>query len=394
MAGGGSRNQNQTTRVLDEPWAPSQPFLKDAMSAAQGIYNRGGFAPNPYPGDTVANLNPMQQRAMAQMQRTAMNSQVPGATTGTLLDAFNSGNGVWGAAGNAARAGLGQVGASFGNPNVAMGGGVGRQDFGRNMAVMGRPNMGSGAGRHEFQQNMAALGSHKGNLDAVKKSVLDTVMPAATAPFVGSGMLDSSVARDSVARSAASAIAPIEYGAAENERQRRMGMLENSLGRSFAGNQNERQLRAGMLENSLGRSFAGNQAGLNRGMQLGEQMMTQGLRGAALAPSVAGMEYMPGQQMLSLGGMQQQQQQAEMNAAIQRYMQRQQQPADNLNAYTASLLGFGGQGSTRTGMEQQPGVSRGAGALGGALSGAAAGSAFGLPGTIGGGLLGGLLGLF
>lgn len=62
-------------------------------------------------------------------------------------------------------------------------------------------------------------------LDQVKQNVLADVIPAVSSRFANSGMLDSSMAADTISRAAASAVAPIEYGAFDNAQNRRLSAL-------------------------------------------------------------------------------------------------------------------------------------------------------------------------
>lgn len=49
--GGGDK---QTTTVQkSDPWGPAREPLQDILTDAQGLYEGGGFAPNPYPGNRV-----------------------------------------------------------------------------------------------------------------------------------------------------------------------------------------------------------------------------------------------------------------------------------------------------------------------------------------------------
>lgn len=54
---------SSTTTQRADPWAPAQPMLTQGLTAAQKLYNRGGFETNPYAGDMVADWDPLQQAA-------------------------------------------------------------------------------------------------------------------------------------------------------------------------------------------------------------------------------------------------------------------------------------------------------------------------------------------
>lgn len=180
------------------------------------------------------------------------------------------------------------------------------------------------------------------DLDTVRNEALGRAIPAAVSMFSGNGMTDSSQAMDTVGRAATEAIAPIDYNA----------FLET------------------------------------------QQNM---LRGAALAPSVDAGTYLPAQMGMQFGGAQQGQNQAQIDAAMQRYYENATRDVNNLRGYSDLLLGYGGQGGTSTGTA--PGVNPVANVAGSALSGLGIYGAMAMnpataPFAIPAGLLAGGMGLF
>ncbi len=73
--------------------------------------------------------------------------------------------------------------------------------------------------------NIVGGGNVYRDFDTLKQEVLSDVIPAVSSRFANAGMLDSTVAADTISRAAAGAIAPIEYGAYENAQNRRLQAL-------------------------------------------------------------------------------------------------------------------------------------------------------------------------
>ena len=93
---------------------------------------------------------------------------------------------------------------------------------------------------------------------------------------------------------------------------------------------------------------------------------------------------------MNMGGMQQQLEQARLNADQQQFAQEQQAPWEQLRRYNQALVPTVMGGST-TSYEPSGGLG---GILGGAMGGASMGSMFGPWGTAGGGLIGGIGSMF
>ena len=134
--------------------------------------------------------------------------------------------------------------------------------------------------------------------------------------------------------------------------------------------------------NTLGGLYAGDQ---NRQLQ-----------GAALAPTMAGMDYTDLAKLQQTGAFQEDQYQRELNDQVARHNFEQQEPWDRLNRYAGLLTGnYGGSSTgTNTGTYQPARASQMQGALGGAATGASMGAMAGPWGALAGGVLGGLGGAF
>lgn len=126
-------------------------------------------------------------------------------------------------------------------------------------------------------------------LEAVKQNVLGSVIPAATAAFSGTGMLDSTPAMDFVGRAATEAIAPYEYGAY--------------------------------------------QAATDRGMQA-----------AGMAPGMDVAGYMPAQMIGGVGAAQDELAQQQIAADMAKYYEEQGVDLNALRDYTNFVSGIGGMG--------------------------------------------------
>lgn len=118
-----------------------------------------------------------------------------------------------------------------------------------------------------------------------------------------------------------------------------------------------------------------------------------GIRALGLAPATGALQFQPGGALSAVGAERQSQEQAGINAEIQRFMQEQLLPF--LSAKEVAGLAFGMPGATTvaTGATTGGGISPIQGALGGAATGAVLATTLGLSGPVGAGL-GALLGLF
>ena len=180
-----------------------------------------------------------------------------------------------------------------------------------------------------------------GNMQGVRDQILGGAIPAAVAQFSGSGMPNSSVAMDQVGSAATAALAPFEYDAF-----------------------NQQQNRA--------------------------------LQAAGMMPGLERAQYMPAEMLMGVGGMQDANRQAQIDAEMARYYETQNQPAANYQGYLQAMMGLGGMGGTQT--ATAPGVGTGARVAGAGLGGLGTYGALAMnpataPFALAGGALAGLSGL-
>ncbi len=149
--------------------------------------------------------------------------------------------------------------------------------------------------------------------------------------------------------------------------------------------------RQGVAEGMASRDFM-RQVG-DTAAQMQNENYQKGLdvfsRGMLLSPQMAQLQTVPSQLLGAVGTQQQGQEQAELNALIQRHGARQMLPLLAAQELSSLAGSFGGGGTTSTAigptLNQPSGLMMG---LGGAASGAAMGSTFGPWGTAVGGALG------
>jgi hypothetical protein len=90
---GGGNSQTSTQTTTGGPWKPAQPFLKDAMSEAQRLYeNKRGF--RPFPGDTWVPFSSQSENALGRMESLASGgnpfySGASGFTQGLIGGQYN-----------------------------------------------------------------------------------------------------------------------------------------------------------------------------------------------------------------------------------------------------------------------------------------------------------------
>lgn len=175
--------------------------------------------------------------------------------------------------------------------------------------LVGQPNQFIDAAGEAYGDIMQ--GDPYRDLDVLKQSVLSDVIPAVSSRFQNSGMLDSSMAQDTIARSAAEAIAPIEYGA--------WGDIQNRK-----------------------------------------------LAGMEMAPRLVAGQYLPATTAITTGQYQDAYNQMLADAEMAKYYEGENQSYDELGRAANLMMGFGGLGGTTTGTSKQP---SGSSPLGSAMQG-------------------------
>ena len=198
--------------------------------------------------------------------------------------------------------------APYQDPRIAPQSGMTKESlamFG-DIAGAGNPFMGSAA--EGFGDFMNA--DPYRDLDVLKQNALGDIMPAAMSRFSGAGMLDSTLAADAAGRAATEAIAPIEYGAWNQQQSRKLAAL-------------------------------------------------------GMAPDLARASYTDPMMLALAGGTQDAFAQSQIDAEMAKYYEGANQSYDELQRAASLALGFGGMGASSTSTQQQPG---------GGLMGAAGGT--------------------
>lgn len=89
----GSGNSTTTTRA--DPWSGAQPFLKDLIGDAQGVYNAGNLTPNPYAGTRVAGFSGASQQGQNMAMQQAGQPNATGAAQSSLIDMMQGQDGIY-----------------------------------------------------------------------------------------------------------------------------------------------------------------------------------------------------------------------------------------------------------------------------------------------------------
>lgn len=326
--GSSSGNQTVTNRTEIDP--VTQAWRSTIIGAGADLYNRGvpdyypGSTVTPFSGQTVGGLNYLQNYA----QQGATNLDAANASQSRALSGYNPALG-------------GALDASNGS-------------LSNNPAIQ---NLGQyGAAENPYLQSLFNAGAQQ-------------VGNAVNAQFMKAGRFGANDAH-------------------QGTMAREMGNLWSQIAMPAYENQQNRGLQAAQAQGSL---WDASQNRRLQGTDLLGGIWSQGnedaLRAAALQPSLYQYGMMPGQSMLDVGGMYEDQYGRYLAEDIDRYNYGYNAPWDLLGRYTSMVNGlpdFSGQATT--GPSQQP--NRGMSALGGAMSGVSMGSSFGWPGAIIGGVLG------
>lgn len=407
MGGGSGGGGNSTTVQKADPWEGVQPYLIDAYYQASKLY-QPGQGPQYYPGSTVAGNDPN----IAWGQSDLIGAL--GGINNAGYNALNASNSMYGGANAALGAGSNYYGLGAAGMSNAAGA---AQNAAQNYQYLGANGMSN------------AASNAVGGLDIARQSAqgLNAAANPANNPYFQSAL--SSAIRP-VTQQFNEQVLPGIKGAAQDAGQfggSRQGIAEGLASRSYMdtvgdissnmGNAAyaqglQAQAQAGQLGAQLGNTAAGlysglgslganlgnTAAGLYSGLgSLGSNLYQSGLTGLgqnqALAGSVQGALQSGGNLITGIGQQRTADQQAQLDAQVNRYNYQQNLPYTMVQDYLAALNGA--QGGMTT--SQQSGGSSGnrlTGALGGAATGAALGSAFPVVGTGIGAGLGALYGLF
>lgn len=418
MSGGGTSTQTIRETSDSAPWIGAQPALHDALGAARGEFQEG--APDYYGGDTVADFTADQQAGMAGIRANAgTTGALAGQGFSTLFDTMNptataGRSNVEGVAG-------GGTTNSFLDDIMSAGG--------RATDTSGLATFASGGNRNSRLDDILAAAGANANGGAASSFLTDIMQNGSgTNPHLdamfdrGAGQIESAM-RESFAKAGRGA-GSMNFGDAFGENL--SDFATDLYGGAYEADQNRRMGAAGSL-------FAGDMAGLDRllsgttaaagledaglGRQLTasgalsdfdagdiERMLTASGMGAdvwsddmgraidsyfglansdradrGLGLTAAGM--MPGmydfanagaEDLLDIGGFQQGQNQAEINADVDRFNYGQNADRMNIEWLNAIASGQGQLGGTTASVGQQP-IQRGSplAGVGSALSGIA-----------------------
>lgn len=153
-------------------------------------------------------------------------------------------------------------------------------------------------------------GTGYSGMQGVRDNILGSAIPSATSMFSGSGMTNSSVAMDGVGRAATQALAPFEYGAYENDQNRKMQA-------------------AGML------------------------------------PGMDAAMYNPFLMQSQVGAQQDTMAQRETDARMGKWYEKEGQRSANFAPYLQAIMGLGGMGSSGSTTSPTPGTGLGPAVMGG-----------------------------
>lgn len=393
MGGGGSKGGDTTTVQKADPWSGVQGYLSRGYGVLDRLYTEkdpvtGKYmlqeGPQYFPGQTVATPNALEQTGQGMQLDQLGNMAGLGAAgaggVGTMLGQGGLG-GMYGlgAAMNAANTLSGYGASTFGQ-------GMGTAGLGTGGALQGMQHL-LGAG--DVQNNPYFASAMQAAIRPVQEQFTEQVLPGIRQGAIGAGQMGGS--RQGIAE-----------GIATRGYLDTIGDITANMG-SQAYGQGLQAVQAGA---GIGQGLLSGGAGL-AGMGIGAQGAAGGLgqglfgsglesvgRGTALAPTAQQGLLTPGMAAEQIGQQRTADEQAQIDAEMQRWNYGQQLPYSMISDYLAILSGAPGgtTASTMSGPSQQRSALMGG--LGGAMSGAGMGSMFGPWGTAIGAIGGGLYGLF
>ena len=347
FGGGGSTVQpagNTTTTQTTNPWPGQQPFLTDYFQQAQNFYDGGPVSFNPanapqyYPGQTVAQVSPQQSQAIGLATSLAQNDPTTAAAR---------------AASNQYLSGT-MLGANPADSLLA--------PYTSGTMLNSNPE---NALLSPFLDGSLASAQNP-YFQAAANSTLANVVPGLEAQFNQGNSFNNPGVAYAVSQGAANALAPEAFA---NYQQG----LSNALAAAQQVGQNYNAGQSSQLA-ALG------QLGQNFNTAAGQQIQS-----LALAPQMQALGFNDINQLYNAGAERQAQDQANIDAAINRWNYQQQLPMQMLANYGNSIQG--GYGSTST-ITQPYFQNQAANVLGGALGGSMLGNMVG--GSLGNSALGSL----
>ncbi|SFM92061.1 tail fiber domain-containing protein [Methylobacterium pseudosasicola] len=444
MGGGQTSTQNSTQVATKTPWDPAIPGLTQALNSATSLYN-SGVGSQIYGGQRVAGLTDDQSTGIQSIRDQAASDNAGGLGTSYLQNTLASngispttqqGLGMLAAVPNVDTSRLSALADTIGsasNPinqtaNSFM---SGARDLTTIPQLQGLFNQTQAPSYAE--QNLAGVA--KGDyLDPTQNKIFQNLvdtsshnaLQAQKEAFAASGRYGSGSfagAANKAVNDTQSQLYANQYNteranqASANSQmdaamQGRLGLgqsITNDISNVQNTNNQNRLAGAGIGQAQqaaqagvLGQVLGGDEFNSNLGVTkangfigAGQQGLNTALQAAGLLPSVDALRYTPGNNLLTTGSIQQNQNQAGLDAAQQYFQETQQTPWQALGQYASFPLAIGSQGGTTvsqgTSQTKTSGVSPLQSILGLGTSLLGLGTGTGNS-TLGGALLGGLFG--
>ena len=311
MGGTTTTTSGQTNNT---PWIGAQPYLGDVMGSAQNLY-RTGAGSNVYNGPFVAPLDPMLGAANSSITSAANNTN----TTAPLNYAQAAiGNNGLAPGATPLLNNVNQIGTGANSITT----GQGYQNFGSGAAGTNLAGMASGAeDRNPFLQQA---------LDANDSLIANRVNSAMS----GMGRYGSGGHTDVLARSLAGADAPILAQAYNDQQNRRIAANSAIDQNTLAGLAGQ----TGVQGANIGNALSANSLGLSS--LAGGMNNASGL--ASMYPSLAALQFLPGQMLGTAGSANQQRADTQLQGQIGAFNQQEQMPWTQLGRYSSGISGLSG----------------------------------------------------
>lgn len=326
MSGGGSTQQtSQNIDTNKDVWAGAKPYIGDILGSAQGLYNTGAGTQT-WGGPLVAGLPDYLTHGQRVAGQTAGNSVgMFNPTLATALGMSSNGSGLT-AAYDQPMGILGQIGS--GQNQITTGGAFG------NVAQ-------SAAGPTAASQYLTGMAGSDGSTNPWLQQQLDAnanrIGNRVASQMSGAGRYGSFGHADALARSVNESNLPLLSSAYEADQGRKLaaaGQIDASRRAADA-----TQLAALTGQTGVQGQNIGNQLGA-AGQQAGILNFGQGnaQNWAGMLPGLNALQYDPATRMMGIGGMQQAQSQADIDAQRALFEQQQNVPWTALGKY-ASIFG-------------------------------------------------------
>jgi hypothetical protein len=403
MGKGGGGGGSQTVNTQTQPPDYALPYLEYGLAEAKEQFESG--MPSYYPASTVVGFAPESEMALNMVrQRALAGSPLISGAQNTINTAATGGfvNPALAGYGGFARGG-GGIGAGADVFRSAAAGGLRNEALPFARGLAGGANLGEAINMTRATARGDFLSGSPGLQGAIDRA-LDPVQDRIQSQFARAGRMGSGANQEVLTRGLSDVASDIAYRDYSRERQNQLAAQQNLAGLqaqqfgtqlsglnalgSLSGQELARQLSgASALSRADQARMQRQLAGLGGQASTSAQDLARRMQGAQLAPQFADLDYQGAERLAAVGTAREQQAQAELQDAINRYNFDQNVDAQKLRDYMA-LVGGGTVGSNQI----QP-VFRNplAGGLGGALGGAQLGASLGfnpLYGAIGGGLLG------